>query len=567
MSSNPTGLIYADGKPIPAAHINAQKMSAFMGGHTNYRGASMSTQEGAHWYTAPLSGESAAKYEREILAQRAQDLIRNDGRASSGLRKSAQMVIGAGWRLAANVDWLALGLTKERGKKLNQILESVWTCWADDPFKRCDAERHENFGGLQNLLYRHLKGDGDALTVVRFRDRAVYGGPFGTCLQIIDPARLSNPRGAPDTETLRGGIEFDNFGAATAYHIRDAHPGDYWSGVNHQVWTRLPRETLTGRPVVIHGFDKDRAGQTRGVTSFAPIIAAFKGLSRYSDAELKTATLGAMFGAFVTSGFDASTMADVLASPGEIAEASNSIQDTRIKHHEKYPAVMEGTRIPILFPGDKVELNTTQRDSTGFEGFTKIFLQMISSALDVSYPQLSQDWDISFSAARAALNDAWSAVTARRKSFASQMIAPIYLAVLEEAITNRADDFNAIIPNSLQMFYVNPAAFCRADWIGPGRGSINPLQDAQAAILEMRSGQTSLARVVREKSGAEVSDIASEQGAAIAEFESEGIGLSFAANIKLSEETPDDFANNDPDNIPDDSTPKRERENKRLADA
>jgi capsid protein len=35
-------------------------------------------------------------------------------------------------------------------------------------------------------------------------------------------------------------------------------------------------------------------------------------------------------------------------------------------------------------------------------------------------------------------------------------------------------------------FYENKAAYCRARWIGPGRGWIDPLKEAQAADMRMK---------------------------------------------------------------------------------
>ena len=75
----------------------------------------------------------------------------------------------------------------------------------------------------------------------------------------------------------------------------------------------------------------------------------------------------------------------------------------------------------------------------------------------------------------------------------------------------------------------------------------------------MRSGQTSLPRVVRERSGSEVEDIAAEQASAVDAFESEGLGLSFDGVSRMQE-------NNEDDPTPLDSTPKRERA-KKLAPA
>lgn len=64
-------------------------------------------------------------------------------------------------------------------------------------------------------------------------------GRYATTVQIVDPDRLSNPQQNFDMPNVRGGVEIDGDGAPIAYHIREAHIGDWWSGAKTMTWRRI----------------------------------------------------------------------------------------------------------------------------------------------------------------------------------------------------------------------------------------------------------------------------------------------------------------------------------------
>ncbi len=83
------------------------------------------------------------------------------------------------------------------------------------------------------------------------------------------------------------------------------------SGCVH--WERIPRETAWGRPIVVHDFDRERAGQHRSSAgTLAPVLKRLKMLIRYDSAELDAAIINAMFGAYVESPFDPEKVEEAL---------------------------------------------------------------------------------------------------------------------------------------------------------------------------------------------------------------------------------------------------------------
>jgi lambda family phage portal protein len=447
---------------------------------TAYEGASRTSQATGLWNPTLASPDAEYAFERDTIVARARDLVRNDGAASAAVTRAADLVVGHRFVLAAKPDGEALGLDRTIARQLGRAMEREWRAWADDPRRFCHRQRRLSFAAMLTLMARQVAGpEGEALAVLGWRaDYAERGARYATCLDVIDPDRLSNPMGVLDGDLMRSGIELDPDGAPLAAHIQKRHPLDLPNSPQAMIWERVPWETDWGRPVVVHWFEHERAGQSRGVTRFASILAGFRQLAKYTEAELQNAVLNAMFGAFVKTGADAAAIAQAMSTESE--SASQYLLDERTNVYEKAPVVMNGLRVPVLAPGDEIQMNTAARATGDYVNFRAAFLQSVASALGLSYEQLAMDFSkTNYSSARAALNEVWRTVLARRQGLSQAVAQPLYFAVMEEAFARGYIE----TPPGAPSFDERPDAYCRAMWIGPSRGSIDPVKDLQAAQM------------------------------------------------------------------------------------
>lgn len=460
-----------------------------------YDGAGASRQQTAGWTTAPTPSisETAA---REPLAARARDLVRNSGIAAGAMRKARAQTIGPGLSLRAKPDALALGADPRDALTFGRTIERVWRGWAHGPDHQCDIRRVRNFGQILRSLWSERFMAGENIAIIRWRpDR---GTEFATCLQEIDPDRLSNPHDVPDRDDLSQGIELSDDGEPIAYHFRDAHQYDYRWTSKRWSWTRLPRlDDEDGRRVVVHGFDVERAEQIRGVSPFAPILIGFRDLQRFTEAEIGAAIINATFAAFVKAGFDATAVADALGlDAGGLTSMGRSWQDVRASIYGETGISIRDNKVALLAPGDEVEINNTTRQVGAFADFKKAFLQDFATALGLPYPVLAEDWEgVSYSAARAALAETWRIVTEDRATFVADTVSPIFREVVTEAFWRGY----VTEPDGWPPFEGNESAYLAADWTGPGRGYVDPLKEAQANLLLMRTGAKTLDQVCAEQ--------------------------------------------------------------------
>lgn len=467
-----TGLLDKSGSPIPAETVAASRMRGMMAS-TAYRAASSTEQDMAGWNPFLGSADADWSFDRDEVVSRVSDLLRNDAAASAARDRRTDMVVGSGLRLQARIDHDALGIDRKTAKKINRAIEREWRAFAGDPFKRSDLERRNSVGAIMRLSALEQFRTGECLIALRWKPER--GARYATALQLIDSDRLSNPNNRMDNEQVTGGVERDGDGAPIAYHIQNTHPGDIFSmaAAGRWTWTREERFTPHGRPKIIHAFEAQRINQARGVPDMAPVVNRFKMLTRYADAEVASAVVNASFAAFIKTGHSV-----------EAAEASLFTSNELKERDEAYGSLrMNGARIPALAPGDEVDIPDSSREHGGFTSFMVAFLQSIAATLGLSYEQLSMDFSrTNYSSARAALNEVWRSVQRRRDGFIDQVVTWIYLAFLEEALDRHID-----VPDDIPGFWEAPAAWARADWLGPPRGFIDPVKEAQGSELRVRN--------------------------------------------------------------------------------
>lgn len=445
-----------------------------------YKGASLDYQETYAWRPPLTSAESATLYDRVWANSRADDLARNNPHAAAGIMRLVDMLVGAGIRLAPRPDAHALGVdTANRSgrdiiKKLAASLKSEWALFANDPRRFADAQRRYSLNTLFRLQARTTVRRGESTAYLTWKPHPA--ARYATCLRVIDPDRLSNPLGQADTLWLRGGISYDDDGVPTQYHVRNGHPSDWFRFAQLLKWTTIPRTTEDGRPVFIHAMEPDREDQSRAITPFAALMTGLRMIGKFAETEIATATTNALFAAFVHSNLP---VADATQA---FTPQATTFADKRHHYWQQNPARLNGVRIPVMPIGDEIKLNTAPRQTTAFAAFETAFLRAIASALGLSYEQLAMDWTkTNYSSARAALNEVWRHIESLFSSFVEQVVAPVYYAVIEEAF----DKGYITAPAGAPDFWDVPGAYLCARWIGPSRGYVDPVKEAQAAGIRM----------------------------------------------------------------------------------
>jgi lambda family phage portal protein len=267
------------------------------------------------------------------------------------------------------------------------------------------------------------------------------------------------------------------------YHICNQHPTQ-WKPGSKKSWTSINAfGEETGRRNFIHLFEHRRPGQVRGVPILAPVIEPLKQLSRYTEAELQAAVVSGAFAIFLK--MDPNAFSDLFDDSGR----KNYI-DSASSWNGKYPpSGLDGPGKAVnLLPGESIEDSNPGRPNSEFDPFVQAILRQIGVELGLPFEVLIKHFTSSYSAARAALLDAWRVFRVRRELLSAYFCQPIYEDWLSREIASGNIIARGFFEDPLMRYY-----WCNADWIGDGPGSIDPTKEADAAQKRIDMGISTIA--------------------------------------------------------------------------
>lgn len=448
-----------------------------------HHGASTTLRDVAEWYTARGSADADLLPDEPELRYRARDIHRNNGLAHGIVQTNVDSIVGAGLRLSAQPDYIAL---RRIDKRFDKVWADEWAAQYESLFHEwwwstaCHAGDTKTGDMLcEEVAFSKFNNGGSLTLPLWIPDR---GDGFATKLQTVEVDRLCNPNGEPNRPKLRGGVEFGDFGVPIAYHLRD-HPGDEFFMLQTPVrWERIPRKTQFGRLRVIHDYDSDRPDQTRGKPLLSAVLDQFKNLDRYVKAEIQAALMNAMIWGAITTPLE----------HDEIVELFKGNETEYLAARAKHAVKMQSGTLATMFPGDKLESFMPQRPATGFEMFVENIEKIIAVGGGVPHVLAKKDFSKSnYSNTRAAMLEAWRGFTRRRDRLGAGWLDPINGLFMEEMV--HAGRIEA------PRFYEFRRAYQRCIWIGPGRGYVDKTKEATGDQIMLDGNMITLQHICAEQ--------------------------------------------------------------------
>lgn len=439
---------------------------------TRWRGASQVLRSLATWLPILGSGRTdLPKYERDRMAARSYDAYRNHMIARAAITRARTCVVGTGLMMFPSPDAKTLGITEQEAEDLSAEIAAEWHLYYDNP-SEVDLEATLDGAGLQALAFVTSLLSGDAWALTPFKERP--GGIYGLKIQLVDPARVCNLSNQPDTQVLQDGVEITLDGEPVAIHVRSRHPDDRISGVADE-WVRREIFSHTGERRILQVWsDKDRIGATRGPPYLAPILEPLQTLEQYSRAELMAAVISSMFTVFIEKELKE---VDERGNPVAFIQGQPSRNETATTGLALAPAA-----VLDLAPGEKATFANPSRPNANYDPFFTAIVTQIGAALEQPIDELLLRYNSSYSAARAAMLQAWRFYTSRRWTLVQQFCQPHYCLWFQEAVARgRIKATNFSDPT-------RRAAYTQAIWIGPARGAMDEKQEAEAAKTRIDAG-------------------------------------------------------------------------------
>lgn len=392
------------------------------------------------------------------------DLAMNTPLALAALRRVVTNAVGWGLTLQANVDREVLGLSAEEAAAWQGKVERHWRYWCYS--QEADAGRQVNFQTIQGMALFNMLLSGDCFVLLPHIKRP--GSPYRLKVKLLEADYVANPPTQPETSSFAAGIEYDQFSAPVAYHVKKFDRNlPLETNLNWSTERVLAFGTESGRRNMLHIMLPERIGQRRGLPFLSAVIERLKQISRLGESELAAAVVASYFAVFVKG---PSPIADPLA-PSERAVGDEE-------------AAAKGTI--ELAPGMIMELGEGQsgidvadpkRPNGAFEPFFMAMVKEIGANIGIPFEVLMQHFQSSYSAARAAILEAWKKFMDFRHFTIEYLNDPVYEAFLDDLVS--AGIVQA--PGYFEDFEIRQAWLgCR--WTGRGQGQINPAVETDAAL-------------------------------------------------------------------------------------
>lgn len=442
----------------------------------------------------------------DTITGRARDLDENNGWINAGLDRRVESVVGARIRLSAQPRHGLLKRDYAWRMKWTADVQERFDVWGNDIERRCDARQRLSFGAMAKLAYLGYARDGEVCAEIRDSRRGLSNP---TNVLLIEPERVETPPLMKFGEgpLLRDGIRYDGNGAPVGYYVRKRHRDDPTRTFEAEEHTFIPARGRTGRAKFLHVFNPRRAEQNRGMSRLAEVMLPAKMLDRVDRAEVNAALKSALFSIFIKSPGTTDDLEAGLGAPSSDQQAIDPWIDAYLSHREQNPVFVDGAQVTHLLPDEDVVTPDRSSPNSNYADFADFILRKVAGSLGVSTPQLSGDWSgINYSSARALLNEMWRSFLEDRHFFTQAFLTPIYAAWLEWEVANG----DVKIPGGPANFYKNKTAICMAEWIGPGRGSVDPLKEANADNLDIAAGRKSTVEAILER-GRDPSDVMAEE--------------------------------------------------------
>lgn len=409
---------------------------------------------------------------KEILMARSRQLYMGNAIAVGAIRKMRTNIIGTGIKLKPKINKKILELSDEEADEIQNRIQTIWELWANST--ECDSERQSNFYQLQSLAFITQLIDGECFVLLPLKNS--NNDFFELKIKLIDSARCVEPYAS--NVDAKNGVEINAEGEIVAYWF-----------INDKLTLQPKRVQVTGkngRKNVLVLMEKERIGQRRGVPLLSPVIEMLSQITKFTNAELMNAVVSSMFSVFITSDLNANPISDLFKE--EKSEKENNY------------SLGSGT-IMELEPGQDVKFAEPTRPNTQFDNFLFSMCKQLGAALEIPVEVLLSNFNASYSASKASLEEVWKMYLMRRSWIVANFCQPIFEEWLDEAVAKGYIKLKGYFDNPLIR-----KAYQQAEWYGETQSQLDPYKEVKAAELRIATGISTVAREARAINGSDWKD-------------------------------------------------------------
>jgi lambda family phage portal protein len=405
------------------------------------------------WFAPPTSVNRETEISLYTLRNRARELVRNNPFARRAIQAISVNSIGLGIRPSMTVK---KGLSVSASQLVK--LKDDWTDWAEST--DCDYDNKQNFYGLQDLAVRCFGESGEVL--IRRRWTSKKGLTIPLQLQVLEPDFIDHTKNSAigfidnDGGYNIQGVRFDKDGIRIGYWLYSVHPGEGAYSTSHLV----PEEEI------LHVFDKERAGQVRGIPMLTTSALTLRDFDEYEQAQLVRQKIAACFAVFIQD-------PDRDITPGEVSTAA--------RREKLEPGIME------YLPAGKTMTFANPPTVQNYDEYATSILRKAAAGIGISYEMLTADLsNVNFSSGRMGWIEA------------HRLIQRIQMLILVPQLCNPV--WKWFVEASIIVGRTKDSALkIKCKWTPPRREMIDPVKESKAMIDMIRAGLMSYSDAGRQQ--------------------------------------------------------------------
>lgn len=393
------------------------------------------------------------------MREQARAIARDDPHAKAIVKVLVDNVIGTGVRVEPAAKPETTGMTDRQTDQWNSACKELFHFWADE---QADSTETQTFWGMQQLACRGLIVEGEMFGHrVLVPPERIPGRELAVSVETVDPDQVFSPgRSSFAEDRIRSGVERGERNQPIAYHIAKQHPDERaFERSPGRKETQRIRRFKGGLANVVHLYEKERSGQSRGIPHFAASQHVFDLLNDYFASEAAAAVAASKIALYIKR------------PPPDLAD--QGFEDA--PNEDDYPLEdLRSATIEYLREGEEIQPFVPQRPGVTFEPFVVRLLRGVAASVDLPYEMVVKDFGrMNYSSARVALLEARRGFLCLQAMINRGWNVPWYANVIAEGVLRgMLPDFG---------FFENPVPFLRSTWIPPAWDFVDPTKEIQAS--------------------------------------------------------------------------------------
>jgi lambda family phage portal protein len=424
--------------------------------------------------TASTSSDAELASSLRALRDRSRALIRDAAYAKRGRDIVVNNVIGSGVGMQAGV----MSSRTQMRESVNDAIESAWERWC--VAESCHTGGAVHFADMERMIIAQVFEAGEVF--IRKHRREFGSSKVPLALEIVESERLADdlysPAPSDGNNSVRMGIECDQFGRPVAYFIRERHPSELRNSRDSTVMMqRVPAADI------IHLKLTTRWPQTRGEPWLHGVARKLNDMDGYSEAEI-VAARGA---------------ANYMATIETTDETYGDLTETGERE-----VVLEPGTVERLGTNEKLNFVSPNRPNAAMDPFMRLMLREVAAGIGVSYESLSRDYSQSnYSSSRLALLDDRDLWKALQQWYIRSFREPLHREWL--MLTVMAGSIPEI---PVGQFAADMDKFSAVSFKPRGWSWIDPTKEVAAYNAAIQSGLTTRADVISQTGcGMDIEDV------------------------------------------------------------